>query len=116
MPQPILFPIVGLHLNTAGTGIRKRGVAPNFCGGRVLPPVVLTIAGVTKDETGAATGGFTVYLFDMTSGKPVLAQCTVSDGAGAYSFSVGRGGYWAVDYKVGTPDKAGASVMPLAGI
>lgn len=116
MPQPILFPIAGLYLNTNGTGIRKRGVAPNFCGGRLLPAVTLTIAGVTKDETGAAAGGFTVYLFDMTSGLPVLAQTTLSDGSGNYTFSVGRGGYWAVDYRVGTPDKAGVSAMPLAGV
>lgn len=114
--QPILFPIAGVHLNLAGTGIRKRGVAPNFCGGRLLPAVNLSIAGVTKDETGAASGGFTVYLFDMTSGLPVLSQTTVSDGSGNYSFSVGRGKYWAVDYRIGSPDKAGVSVMPLAGV
>lgn len=112
--QPILFTVAGPHLNLNPVG--RRGVPPSLCGVIPLPGVTLTIAGVTKDETGAAAGGFTVYLFDLTSGSPVLAQTTVSDGAGAYTFSVGRGGYWAVDYKAGSPDKAGASVMPLAGL
>lgn len=113
--QPILFPIMGVHLNTVGTGLRRGGVAPNFCGGRLLPSVKLTISGVTKDETGAPSGGFTVYLFDMTTGLPVLSQTTVSDGSGNYSFTVGRGPYWAVDYRTGSPDKGGVTTRPLAG-
>lgn len=96
--------------------IRALGDAPLMSGSLPLPAANLTISGTTLDETGTPLSGCTVYLFDMTSGVPVLSQTTVSDGSGFYSFSVGRGTYWAVDYKVGTPDKAGASVNTLTGI
>jgi len=80
------------------------------------PPTQIQIVGVTKDETGAATAGFTVYLFDMSTGTPVLMQTTVSDATGTYRFPV-RGDlkYWAVSYKAGTPDKAGATRNDLTG-
>lgn len=114
--QPIILPIAGLNLNMNGSGMRKLGVAPNFCGAFLLPAINLTVSGVTKDETGAASGGFTVYLMDMLNGVPRVTQTTISDGSGNYSFSVGRGGYWAVSYKDGSPDKAGATSNKLAGI
>lgn len=80
------------------------------------PAVIWTIPGITKDETGAATGGFTVYLFAMILGVPVLRAITVSDANGIYSFSVNASdSYWAVDYKSGSPGKAGATLQTLTG-
>jgi hypothetical protein len=98
-------------------GSRLCGYGPPLQGSLPLPPTTLTISGVTKDETGAAGGGYTVYLFEMTTGVPVLVQTTISDANGNYAFSVGPGErYWAVDYKTGTPDKSGASVNTLVGV
>ena len=113
--MPILFTVNRGCLNLS-SGARL-GVPPHMARLKpILAPVTLQIVGVTKDETGAASGGFTVYLFNTTSGVPVLAQTTVSDGSGNYSFSVGVGmQYWAVDYKVGSPDKAGATRNTLVG-
>lgn len=110
--MPILFPLTG-----PSHGMRNRGIPALLLGRLPLPTTRLLISGVTKDDTGAASGGFTVYLFNMTSGVPILADSTVSDGSGNYTFSVGPGmRYWAVDYKAGTPDKAGATVNTLTGV
>lgn len=75
------------------------------------------VSGVTLNETGAAEGGFTVYLFDMGTGFPVLKQTTVSDMSGNYSFTVDKTTtYWATTYKVGAPHKAGATLNTLVGV
>jgi len=109
IPKPILFAVNGLRL-------AARGVFHPVCAMNPYPSTKLLISGVTKDEMGAAAGGYTVYLFNVTSGRPVLADTTISDGSGNYSFSVGIGEqYWAVDYKVGPPDKAGATLNTLVG-
>jgi hypothetical protein len=112
-----LFPLrTMIGMNAPGGKARPLGHMAPLLGRIPLPVQRLVISGITKDETGAASGGFTVYLFDLSSGVPVLSQTTVSDGAGAFAFDVGRGDYWMVDYKTGSPDKAGASVKPIAGL
>lgn len=112
MPQILLFNLLGVLANG-----KNMGIGPSLRGLTPIRPAGLTISGVTKDETGAATGGFTVYLFNMSTGTPVLQDTTVSDASGNYSFSVGSGmNYWAVDYKSGSPDKAGATLNTLVGI
>lgn len=110
--MPILFTLQG-----QSHGIRNKGI-PAVLMGRLPQPVsVFTISGTTKDETGAALPGATCYLMDMSDGTPRLVQTTISDGSGNYSFSVGGGiNYWIVDYKVGSPDKAGATLNTLTGI
>jgi hypothetical protein len=81
------------------------------------PPTRFTISGITKDETGAAVAGFTVYLFAMVNGVPVLRDRTISGANGVYSFAVNPSdNYWIVDYKSGSPDKAGATFNMLAGV
>lgn len=101
------------------------GVSPRNKDAKTVQPSVvhsllktprLVVSGLTKDDTGTATAGFTVYLFDMTTGTPVCVQTTVSDSSGRYSFNVPLGvTYWAVDYKTGSPDKTGATVNTLVG-
>lgn len=115
MAQPILFPIAGVHLNTAGTGIRKRGVAPNFCGGRLRPTAGWTLSGITKDSTGAALAGCTVSLYRTTDDR--LMEKVISDGSGAYRFStIGLSEtYYVVAYKPGSPDVAGTTRNDLVG-
>jgi hypothetical protein len=111
---PHIMPLAG-WLGIAGG--QPRGLSP-FFGGRIpLPPAPpLVISGVTKDETGAATDGFTVYLFNMNGGAPRLADMTVSANGGQYSFTVGQNQtYWAVSYKSGSPDKTGATLQTLTG-
>jgi len=111
--QPILFRLFGVHLNTAGTGIRKRGVAPNFCGGRLLPAVRRILSGLSKDSAGAILGNCQVLVF-RTESKVLVAE-TISDAAGAWSVGVPDvGPYFLVEYKVGSPDVAGSSVNTLA--
>ena len=79
-------------------------------------PSYLVISGITKDETGTATAGFTVYLMAMRAGVPTLIETTISDAGGGYSFTVGSGDvYWILSYLTGTPDKAGATKNNLVG-
>jgi hypothetical protein len=53
---------------------------------------------------------------NVTTGTPILEQITTSDGSGLYSFTVEQGQlYWVVDYKVGSPDKTGATLQTLEG-
>ena len=111
---PILFTLGGPHLNF-NSG-RRRGVPPNLCGAFPLPTARWSLAGVTRDETAAATPGFAVYLQRMVQGVPVLVQQDISDAAGAYSFSVNPADqYWITSYKAGSPDKAGATLNTLTG-
>jgi hypothetical protein len=121
--QPIIFALQrgrGLMRgkNTAGSA---KGIGPRVAF-RPLPTAAFKLTGITKDETGAASGGFTVYLFVMTADRfgfpiPVLADKTISDGGGNYSFNVnGVDRYWVADYKAGSPDKAGATLNTLTGV
>jgi hypothetical protein len=80
-----------------------------------FPERNFTITGVTKDSTGAALGGCTLRLFNAAS--HVLAQTTISDASGNYSFVVDKTQTWyVVSYKGGAPDVAGTSVNTLAGL
>ena len=113
--QPILFMLSGPHLNLNPAG--RNGVPPSVRGAMPLPTATFRITGLTRNSAGAAEGGFTVYLMDMTDGVPRLAQTTISDASGNYEFSVGQSIlFWAVSYKAGAPDKAGASVNTLVGV
>ena len=110
MPKPIIFALNGLKSSGRGLFHPAIPVLPQ------TPGPSWKIEGVTKDETGAATAGFTVYLFNVTSGTPILVKTAISDGSGHYSFTVEEGqSYWVVDYKAGIPDKAGATVNTLTG-
>jgi len=112
--QPIIFRMS--EARNKSSNMRK-GQGPSWQGMLPLPAVRFVLTGITKDETGAAVGGFIVYLFNMATGVPVLADTTVSDATGAYSFNVNpTDPYWVVDYKVGAPDKAGATLKTLAGL
>lgn len=74
-----------------------------------------TIVGVTKDSTGAALGNCTVNLFSTATNT--LAQTTISDASGNYSFVVDKTQLWyIVSYKAGAPDVAGTTVNTLAGV
>ena len=108
MQKPISFAMKGLPTSQV---FHPLPVPPE------IPGPTYKIQGTTKDETGSAMAGFTVYLFNVTSGTPVLEQTVISDGAGLYSFTVdSTQTYWVVDYKEGTPDKTGATVNTLTGI
>jgi hypothetical protein len=72
------------------------------------------ITGVTYTAAGAPLGACTVLLFRTQDN--VLAQSTVSDGSGNYSFMVDPSlYYYCVFYKAGSPDVAGTTVNTLAG-
>ena len=106
IPKPILF--------TMGLGkkqvFRPLPVSPE------APGPFLTIQGIAKDEARAPMAGVTVYLFNVTSGIPVLVKTATSDGSGLYSFTVEQEQvYWVVDYLTGTPDKTGATLNTLTG-
>lgn len=91
------------------SNMRRMAFAPR-------PPVNAnrTIAGVTRDSTGAALGGCTVKLFE--TGTDVLVAQQVSDGSGNYSFTVpGNGTYYELAYKDGAPAVTGASLNTLQG-
>ena len=94
----------------------RKGVGPSWQGRIPLPTSKFIITGITRDETGVPTAGFTVYLMKMVNGIPTLMDTTISDANGVYEFSVALGdNYWIVDYKSGSPDKAGATVNTLVG-
>jgi hypothetical protein len=110
MLKPVIFSLNGLKGQKGGL---FHPVIPNP---PETPGPTWKIEGITKDETGVAVAGFTVYLFNVTTGTPVLEQITTSDGTGLYSFTVQQGQtYWVVDYKTGTPDKTGATLNTLTG-
>lgn len=80
----------------------------------VFPERNYTISGVTKDSTGAALGACAVKLFYTAT--DILAQTTVSDASGNYSFTVDKTvSFYEVSYKAGAPDVAGTSVNTLVG-
>ena len=62
------------------------------------------ISGITRDNTGVALAGCTVFLF-RTADKAFREE-VVSDAAGAYTFSAITDGaaYFTVEYKAGSPD------------
>jgi hypothetical protein len=77
-----------------------------------LAPVNRSIAGVTRDSTGAPLGVCDLDLY-MTHADMLAAQ-TQSDAAGAFTFwNPGSGPYYIVAYKTGLPDVAGTTVNTL---
>ncbi len=75
----------------------------------------LSIAGVSRDSTGAALAGCTIHL--MLTGPDILAQVTTSDAAGNFAFSnPGSGPFYIVAYKAGSPDVAGTTVNTLVAV
>jgi hypothetical protein len=73
-----------------------------------------TIAGVTRDSTGAPLGSCTVDLFRTADN--VWQNRTVSDGSGNYSFTVEDGTQWYCRfYLTGSPDRAGTTVNTVQG-
>lgn len=110
MAKPIVFVLNGLKGMSGGV------FHPTLPNPPETPGPSLTIQGTTKDEKGNPAIGFTVYLFNVTSGTPVLVQTATSDGSGLYSFTVdSTQTYWVVDYSTGTPDKTGATLNTLTG-
>jgi hypothetical protein len=73
------------------------------------------LTGVTQDATGAVLGACTVNLFDTLTN--VLLQTVVSDGLGAYAFTIGTGTQqcYIVAYKATAPDVYGTTVNSLVG-
>jgi hypothetical protein len=91
----------------------------------VQRPRKYSIAGVTKDATGAPLGGCTVEVYEtVTAANPNepkgrFVGSTVSDTNGNYSVDVyvGPGAtFRAVVSKAGAPDVAGTSVNTLVGV
>lgn len=78
----------------------------------------LTIAGVSRDSTGAALPSCTC---DLLRGNPdgtyTHLETTTSDGAGAYAFSVVGPGqrYRVLFYLAGSPNRAGTTDLNLEG-
>jgi hypothetical protein len=71
----------------------------------VWAPALYTIAGITRDATGAVLGGCDVDLF-FSGGNKTRAGATVSDATtGAFTFMVSNTttAYFVVSYKNGTP-------------
>lgn len=108
---PILFPlnpITRVRLSALGT-------APLMAANLPLPTAKFSITGTTKDSTGAALASCALELFRTTDDTPQIRS--ISDGSGAYSFSVGQGQtYYIVAYKAGSPDVAGTTVNTLIGV
>lgn len=72
------------------------------------------ISGVTKDSAGVALPGVSVAVYSQS--QQFLAE-TVSDGAGAYSFTnIGVGSVFVVAYLAGAPDVAGTTVNNIAPV
>ncbi len=109
----ILFKLHGPNLSG---GQRRLGI-PAFLHGRLPPPATrLTISGVTRDSAGTALGSCVVALY-RTLDDVMIEEVTSDATTGAFSFSsVGPAqGYYAVAYKVGSPDTAGTTVNTLSG-
>ncbi len=123
LPLPLQLrrrPMLGEQLVGAGTAkAARKGVGPSWIGARPLPTNPrLTIAGVTRDSTGAALGNCEVELYRRRQDQSGMdfVERTVSDGSGNFSFVVGAGMlYQHVCYLAGSPDRAAVSVRTLAG-
>ena len=80
-----------------------------------FPERNFTIAGVSKDSTGAAWGGCVCDLINTAT--KLVEQTVTSDASGNYAFVVDKTQRYKVDsYKAGAPDVAGCTVNTLAGI
>lgn len=101
---------------TLGVPLTARPVpVRNFIGVPIsTPDQNFTIAGITKDSTGAALGVCVVDLFRTVDDS--VAGRTVSDASGNYSIGASPSlTHYAVAYKAGSPDVAGTTVNTLVG-
>jgi hypothetical protein len=91
---------------------------PALVEGRIpLPaPPPLTLAGVTRDYSGAILGSVRVQLI-RTADNAVVATTVSDPTTGAYSFTtVGYGSQYRCDaYLVGSPDRFGTTLNTLQG-
>jgi hypothetical protein len=76
-----------------------------------------SLTGVSRDSNGAALGACSVKVF--LTGNDTKQFETVSDASGNWSIDVGAnpGPFYLVEYKVGSPDRAGTSLntnVPIA--
>jgi hypothetical protein len=94
-------------------GVAKLDFKPTFRS-RNLSVQTFTIAGITKDSTGAPLGGCVVDLFNTDT--DVKINSIISDVNGNYSFPVQPGvQFYIVAYKPETPNIAGTSANTLIG-
>lgn len=115
----ILFPIAGSYRNLAS--MSRKGIAPNFCGGRLLPiqpPIYIT--GVSKDSTGAVLPSCMMNLFrvDTVNGNKVYVFVgrVISDGSGNYSFLVSLGNVYRVTGDNAAETVCGITLNSLQGV
>lgn len=103
---PLLVPNGGIGHRNFSTPRLK---APQFFGS-------FLISGVTRDSAGSPFGGCVVDLF--LTAEDTLVASTVSDGSGAYSFSLSGNSqtYFVRAYKAGSPDVAGTSLNTLTAV
>ena len=75
------------------------------------------ISGVTRDALGTPIAGCTVSLFRGDAFNTFI-QTLISDGSGAYTFSLGdnSGIFWLRAYLAGAPDLAGTTVNTLVAV
>lgn len=107
--MPILFTIMGIHNNSSA----KLGVAPNFCGGILLPATKWSIRGVTKGSTGGILETCVVDVFKTSD--DVIQGTNTSNVNGEYLVEVPtQNDHYAVAYKVGSPDLAGTTQNNLS--
>ena len=81
------------------------------------PPTYFTIAGVTRDSTGAPLGNCVVDWFNTVT--DVKLDSVTSDANGLFEFrTAGQPptNYYLVAYKVGAPDVAGTTANTLTGL
>jgi hypothetical protein len=71
------------------------------------------ISGITRDSTGAVLGSCEVRVF-RTEDNLFIGSTTSDPTTGAWSLQIWAGGpFFFVEYKTGSPDKAGASLRTL---
>jgi len=81
------------------------------------PPTYFSIAGVTRDSTGAPLGNCIVDWFDTATDRKL--DTVTSDANGLFEFrNAGQppNAYYLVAYLAGAPDVAGTTVNTLTGL
>ena len=99
----------GVPRTTRGNNVRGLNLRTNI---PIFEERNYKVTGITYDATGVALGDCTVLLFD--SANDTLAQTTVSDANGNYSFVVDKTKNWYVVSYKGTPVQ-GVTVRTLVG-
>lgn len=92
---------------------RRQSGGPSFNSGRSRPLGMagfFTVRGVTYDSVGAPLASCPVYLLSIE--ERVIEATTVSDGSGAFSFTVGNNARYRVGVATGS-GVAGATIGPL---